>query len=195
MIELPEPEIETGFSLNRAIFERYSIRKFSDKKLTLQHVSNLLWAGGGKSKYRRTTPSAGATYPLEFYLVAGKKGAENLEAGIYHYYWEKHALRLKKEGDLRTELCLACLGQDFIVRAPVSILIAADYERTVSFYGNRGIRYVHMEVGHACQNIHLEAVALGLGSVVVGAFYDEEVKKILELKEEPLAIMPVGYPG
>ncbi len=98
------------------------------------------------------------------------------------------------EGDFRERLARACLGQDFIARAPVSILITAEYERTTSYYGKRGIRYVYMEVGHCSQNIYLEAVSLGLGTVVVGAFHDNEIKKIFELRGEPLALMPVGYP-
>jgi SagB-type dehydrogenase family enzyme len=194
VISLPDPEKNQGISLNQAIFQRYSLRSFSEKKLSFKQLSNLLWAAGGCSKYRRTIPSAGATYPLEIYLIVGENSVVGLEAGFYLYLWRKHALDFKKEGDFRERLTRACLGQDFIAQAPVSILISAYYERTTIHYGKRGIRYVLMEVGHACQNIHLEAVALGLGTVVVGAFYDRELKILLGLKEEPLAIMPVGYP-
>lgn len=194
MIILPQPGIDQGIPLERVIFERYSLRRFSNKSLALHQISNLLWAAGGKSRRRRTIPSAGATYPLEFYLITGENCVETLEGGIYLYEWEQHALKLKKGGDFRKELAVASLGQEFIIQAPASILISAKYERTTSHYGHRGIRYVHMEAGHACQNIHLEAGSLGLGTVVVGAFDDEELKAIVGIEEAPLALMPVGYP-
>jgi len=194
VILLSAPNINQGIKLNQAIYCRCSLRRFSNKALNLDQISHLLWAGGGKAKFRRTIPSAGATYPLEIYLIVGENSVKDLESGGYLYLWEKHALELKMEGDFRERLARACLGQDFIARAPVSILITAEYERTTSYYGKRGIRYVYMEVGHCSQNIYLEAVSLGLGTVVVGAFHDNEIKKIFELREEPLALMPVGYP-
>jgi SagB-type dehydrogenase family enzyme len=80
--------------------------------------------------------------------------------------------------------------------ALVTIVIAAVYERTVRNYKQRAERYVHMEVGHVAQNVHLQAVVLELGTVVVGAFDDAEVKRVLTLaaNEEPLCLMPVGKP-
>lgn len=194
MIKLPEPKMEGGIKLNEAINGRYSCRKFLNKKLSLEQISLILWAAGGPSRYKRTIPSAGATYPLELYLIVGKDCLEGTDEGLYHYNWRANALKLHLPGDLREELAEACLGQDFVAQAPVSILIAADYNRTVSYYGERGRRYVHMEVGHCCQNIHLEVASLGLGTVVVGAFRDQQVKVLLKLKEDPLAVMPIGYP-
>ena len=144
----------------------------------------------------RAAPSAGALYPLEVYVVIGKGGVVGLEPGIYHYNPHTHALELIKEGDYRDELCAACLGQPWVGKAPVSIVITAIYERTMVKYGKRGIRYVHIEVGHVGQNVYLQAVALGLGTVAVGAFYDEEVRKVLGVSENehPLYVMPVGVP-
>ena len=194
MISLPKPEIEGGILLNQAIYNRYSCRKFSSRKLTLKQVSLLLWAAGGRSRSRRTIPSAGATYPLEIYLVVGKDCVGNLAAGFYWYIWERHALELKIGKDLRKEITVACLEQDFISFAPVSVLISAQYERTTTHYGRRGVRYVHMEAGCVCQNIHLEAVSLGLGTVVIGAFYDRELKAVTKIDSHPLTVMPVGYP-
>ena len=194
MISLPRPEIEGGILLNQAIYNRYSCRNFSSRNLTLKQVSALLWAAGGRARYRRTIPSAGATYPLEVALITGKDCVENLEAGLYWYIWEQHALILKIEKDLRKEIAVVCLGQDFISSAPVLILISAQYERTTSHYGHRGIRYAHMEAGCVCQNIHLEAISLGLGTVVVGAFYDQELKAVTKIDYQPLVVMPVGYP-
>lgn len=194
MINLPEPKRGEGIKLNDAIDGRYSCRKFLNKKLNLEQISSILWAACGPSRYKRTIPSAGATYPLELYLVVGKDCLEGADEGVYYYNWRGNLLRPHLSGDLRDRLAKACLGQVFVAQAPVSIVIAADYNRTTSCYGERGRRYVHMEVGHCCQNIHLEVVSLGLGTVVVGAFQDQQVKVLLELEEEPLAVMPIGYP-
>jgi SagB-type dehydrogenase family enzyme len=151
----------------------------------------------------RTTPSAGATYPLEIFVVVGKEGVnagegqqdlEALPAGIYHYQVDSHSLNLHKPADLRTQLARATLDQEFIIEAPVTIVICALYHRTFYRYGKRGERYVHMEVGHVGENIHLQTVALGLATVEVGAFHDEEVSKVLGIEEQikPLYIMPLG---
>jgi SagB-type dehydrogenase family enzyme len=144
----------------------------------------------------RAAPSAGATYPLETFAVIGKKAVEELLPGVYHYEVDSHSLTLHKPGDFRLDLARAALDQGFIAAAPVDIVICAIYPRTCYRYGRRGERYVHMEVGHVGENIHLQAVALGLASVEVGAFNDEEVRKILAAEEEirALYIMPIGKP-
>jgi len=136
----------------------------------------------------RAAPSAGATYPIEIRAVTPD--------GIFRYVPEGHKLIQEKTGDLRRELSQAALSQSFIAEAPCNFVISAVYERTTMRYGERGIRYVHIEVGHAAENIHLQAVALGLGSVPIGAFYDEKVTAVLDLpdNEVPLYIIPVGYP-
>jgi len=193
-IKLPSPRHESNVSVEEALLKRRSIRDYSNKPLTLQEVSQLLWAGQGITDPRglRTAPSAGATYPLETYLVVG--AVEGLDRGVYRYNPEGHKLIKVIDGDLRTELVAAALGQDWVKDAAINIVFAAVYERTTRRYGDRGIKYVHMEAGHAAQNVYLQAVALKLGTVVVGAFYDEQVKKVLSLPkgEEPLYIMPVG---
>jgi SagB-type dehydrogenase family enzyme len=153
----------------------------------------------------RATPSAGATYPLEVFVFVGghcvARGEEPqtqdyMEAGIYRYEVDVHALSLHKKGDLRLDLANAALNQDFIAVAPVTITICAIYRRTSSRYGERGARYIHMEVGHVGENIHLQAAALGLATVEVGAFRDHAVAAILGAEEhiEPLYIMPIGKP-
>ena len=173
-----------------------TIREYVDKPLTLFKVSQLLWAAQGITSRdgKRAAPSAGATYPIELYLVAGM--VEGLEPGVYHYIPENHSLRLVFTGDVRAELMEACLGQSWVGDAPVSIVICAVYERTTARYGERGIRYVHIEVGCVCENIYLEATALVLGTVAVGAFYDDQVSRVLDLPAEvkPLLVMPVGVP-
>jgi SagB-type dehydrogenase family enzyme len=189
-IKLPNPKEKGSTSIEETLNKRRSVRDYKTGSLSLEQVSQLLWAASGRNLYRRTAPSAGATYPLEIYLVAGK--VEGLEPGIYHYSFSRHSLEMTKEQDLRSRLSRAALGQEMIEEAPVNIIIAADYGRTTNHYGQRGIRYVHMEVGHVGQNISLQAIALRLGTVMVGAFEDEEVKEVLGIKEEPLYIIPVG---
>lgn len=176
-------------SLEEVLEKRRSRRSYTPKQLTWDQISQLLWAGQGISgRTYRTTPSAGALYPLEVYLV--------IDEGVYHYKPEKHELERTLEGDVRCQLCRAALDQGFIEEAPVDIVIAAVYQRTERRYRERATRYVHIEVGHMAQNIHLQAVSLGLGSVPVGAFHDEQVQKALSLPkdEKPLYIIPVGYP-
>ncbi len=189
IIELPEVKFNSKVSVERAIGLRRSVREFEEKDLTLQQIGNLLWAASGitdKHLRLRSTPSAGALYPLEVYIV--KKN------GLFHYEPYTHSLRCLKEEDLRRLLCEAALEQVFILEAPLSILIACDYKRTTTRYGLRGMRYVHMEAGHMAQNISLEAVSMGLGSVCIGAFTDEILRDILGTGEEVLYIIPAGYP-
>lgn len=156
----------------------------------LEEISQLLWAASGKNLYRRTAPSAGATYPLEIYLAVGE--VEGLEPGLYQYSYSRHSLGQIREQDIRKKLCRAALSQSMIEEAPIDIIIAADFDRTTGHYGQRGLRYVYMEVGHVGQNISLQANALSLGTVMIGAFDDKQVKEILGIKEEPLYIVPVG---
>jgi len=196
-IVLPEPRYTGNISVEEAMNKRRSIRRYSNEGLTLQEVSQLLWACSGKTfdgvtRASRTCPSAGGLYPLEVYIVAGK--VKSLKEGIYKYIWEDHRIEIMKEGDYRRKLAVAAIGQVWLMAAPASIIITAHYNKTGRVYGDRGIiRYVHMDAGHSAQNIYLQAVSLGLGTVAVGAFINERVKKILDLeKEEPLYIMPVG---
>lgn len=194
MIKLPGPLYKAKFDLNKAMQERRSLREYRDEPLSLAQGAQLLWAAQGVASLGgfRTVPSGGALYPLELYLVAGK--VDGLAAGLYKYTPHKHTLTLTAEGDLRSEVAAASLGQSWMSAAPAFIAFAAVYERNMSRYGERGSRYILMEVGHAAQNIALEAIAMGLGAVDVGAFSDLEVKKILGLpaSEQPLLIVPVG---
>ena len=162
---------------------------FLPKPLTLEQIGQLAWAAQGQeagSSYR-TTPSAGATYPLELFVVAGD--------GLFHYLPAKHSLEKLTGQDLRAALALAAWGQEFVEAAPLTLVFAAEFSRTTNHYGKRGIRYVYMEAGHAAQNVHLQAEALGLGSVAVGAFDDASVSKVLSLPKnlEPVYMVTVGY--
>jgi SagB-type dehydrogenase family enzyme len=131
---------------------------------------------------------------LDLFAFVGNQAIDELEAGVYHYDVDSHSLVCSQRGDFRRELARAALDQGFIANAPADIVICAIYTRTSYTYGRRGERYVHMEVGHVGENIHLQAVALGLATVEVGAFDDEEVREVLDVEEriKPLYIMPVG---
>ncbi|OHE58868.1 MAG: nitroreductase [Thermodesulfovibrio sp. RBG_19FT_COMBO_42_12] len=194
IIKLPEPAYKSNTLVEEALLERRSVRDYKDKPLTLAEVSQLLWAAQGitGSGGLRTAPSAGALYPLEVYIFIGN--VKDLLGGIYKYRPHKHELGMVVKGDKRNELYRAALSQSSVRDAPVVIVFSAVYERTTVKYGERGIRYVHMEAGHAAQNIFLQSVSLDLGAVVIGAFYDDEVKKIMKMpdREQPLYIMPVG---
>ncbi|HDM22576.1 MAG TPA: SagB/ThcOx family dehydrogenase [Methanomicrobia archaeon] len=188
-IRLPEPHLDA--EIGEVLYKRRSVRRFSKKPLSVEEVSDILWAAMGKSQFRRTYPSAGAKYPLELYLVIGD--VEGIDTGFYYYNWIEHSLEFIDKEDLREKLCNASLNQRFISETPLDIVIAADFERTISFYGERGRRYVYIEAGHVGQNIYLACEALNLGTVAVGAFNDEEVKEVLNILLDPIYIMPVGH--
>jgi SagB-type dehydrogenase family enzyme len=192
-IELPEPRLTADVSVEEALQSRRSIRDFRSKSLRLDEVSQLLWAAQGVT-YRslRTAPSAGALYPLEVYVVAGR--VEGLDAGVYRYDPRRHALETVTTGDLRKRLSRAAVGQEWVREGAISLVFTAQYEKTTAKYGDRGIRYVHVEAGHAMQNVYLQAESLGLGTVTVGAFSDSSVRELLQLghRLQPLGIMPIG---
>lgn len=196
-IPLPEPRLSGSMSLEEAIATRRSVRSFREAPLELHELSQLLWAAQGITQGQagfRTAPSAGATYPLEVYIAAGS--VNDLPPGLYKYKAQGHELTELAKGDFRSALHDAALRQRCVKDAPVVIIIAAAYERTMARYGERGIRYVNMEAGHSAQNVCLQAVSLRLGSVVVGAFNDESVKRALSLpqNENPLYLIPIGRP-
>ncbi len=199
MISLPPPAITGTVSLEEAISMRRTVRSYRPRPLDLRQLSQLLWATHGvidPVEGRRAIPSAGALYPLEVYVATGKEGVEGLEAGVYHFLPEDHALEMILSGDRRREVAEASLWQMWMAEAPVTFVIAAEYARTTVKYRERGTRYVLMEVGHAAQNLFLQSVALGLGAGIVGAFYDDQVANALGLppEHEPLLLMPVGHP-
>ena len=193
-IRLPEPRYDGSVSVEYALLTRRSIRKFRNEPLDLSDISQLLWAAQGITTPRgyRTAPSAGALYPLESYVVVGN--VNDLAVGIYKYLYHDHALVQTVAGDKRTKLSQAALSQGSIARAPAVLLFCAVYGRITGKYGDRGIQYTFMEIGHAAQNVCLQAVAMGMGTVVIGAFRDDEVKLIADLAadEEPTYFIPVG---
>lgn len=197
MISLPKPKTDGSYSVEKAIKERRSIRSYSSGSLSLEQISQLLWAlqgitGTGHGTKLRAAPSAGALYPLEIYLIVG--GVQGLASGVYKYKCALHELEMVKEGDERTNLCNAALRQKSVQSAAVNFVICGVFERTRVKYGDRASRYVYMEVGTAAENLYLQATALGLGTVFIGAFDDAAVKKVINAAndEAPLCVMPVG---
>ncbi len=194
---LPQPRESGKYSLEEVLIKRRSIRSFTEQALTLEELSQLLFAAQGITEERhgfRTAPSAGALYPLEIYAVVGK--VEGLSEGVYRYLPEEHELEKVLTEDRREGLFRSALYQAAIKEAPVVFVICAVYGRTTRKYGERGVRYVHMEAGHVGQNIYLQAEALNLGTVAIGAFHDEAVAQVLSLPQNvvPLYIFPVGRP-
>ncbi len=200
VIHLPYPKISGILTLEEAILLRRSIRDFiRGASISLEMLSQLLWSAQGISEPVhgfRTCPSAGAAYPLNIYAVVPPGGVKNLEPGVYKYIVETHSLLLVKSGDYRTHIYHACLDQRWVYDAAVNIVITAVFERTCSYYGTRGIQYVMFEVGHAGQNIYLQATGMGLGAVAIGAFYDDEIRELVctEPNEKPLYVIAIGVP-
>ena len=193
-IVLPQPAQDSDTSIEQALLGRRSVRDYSAEAITLAQLSQLLWAAQGITNPSgwRTAPSAGGLYPLKVYVVIGN--VEGVDAGIYEYEPGNHTLKKIKDGDQRQSLMQAGLGQGWIGQGAIDIVITAIYEITTSKYGDRGVMYVHMEAGHAAQNICLQAVGLKLGTVTVGAFENEKVQGVLGVPDDevPLYIMPVG---
>lgn len=193
-IRLPEPRRSSEVSVEQSLLSRRSVRTYKDAPLAMSEIGQLLWAAQGitGSGRFRTAPSAGALYPLETYVVAGR--VDGLAPGVYKYSPGRHELIPVTAGDLRNELADAGLGQESIEDGAIDIVFAVIYRRTTKKYGDRGVRYVHMEAGHAAQNVCLQATAMGLGTVTIGAFRDDAVKRILKMPDEeaPLYILPVG---
>jgi SagB-type dehydrogenase family enzyme len=191
IIPLPAPTLVGQMSLETALAQRRSVREFSARPLTEAELGQLLWAAQGITGGRgyRTAPSAGALYPLEVYVATAD--------GLFHYEVDRHALAVVDRTDLRPALYEAALRQAAVSRAPAVFVIAAVYERTAVKYGaERSPRYVHLEAGHATQNLLLQAVALELGAVPIGAFEDAGVQQALGLPadQQPLYLIPVGQP-
>ncbi|MFH1831874.1 MAG: SagB/ThcOx family dehydrogenase [bacterium] len=192
--KLPQVLFRGNISLEQAIKDRRSVRTYAPDPLTLSQISQLVWACQGitGSHNLRAAPSAGGLYPLEIYVVAGK--VDGFVPAIYKYRPAKHDLFRLINGDQRAELSQAALGQACVLDAPISLVVCGVQARLTAKYGQRARQYMDMEVGCVAQNAYLQATVLGLGTVFVGAFDDDRVKKVLNLTEDevPLCILPVG---
>ena len=195
-IRLPAPATRGAVSLEETLRARRSVRGFTDEALTLAQLSQLLWAAQGitDAEGHRTAPSAGARYPIELYVVAAN--VSGLPAGVYKYRPREHDLVRHLDGDRRSRLVEAAVRQDWILTAAAVVAITSVDERTRARYHDRTERYVAIEAGHVGQNLCLQAVALGLGTTVVGAFQDDSVTSALSLErsERPIVLIPVGKP-
>jgi SagB-type dehydrogenase family enzyme len=188
-IELPKPDTVGKMPLETCITRRRSVRRYINQPLDEAAIGQLAWSGQGITDPvpgRRTAPSAGAMFPTELYLAT--------QAGVYRYLPVPHALERISEGDIRSALAKACLGQGFVRQAPLSIVIGMNFPHTTGHYGERGKRYVILEAGHIAQNLHLQAIALGLDSVPVGAYNDSAVAQAVGLPDgiEPVYIVCIG---
>jgi len=196
---LPAPSFEGGVSVERALARRRSVRSYEDRALDLGQISQLLWSAGGQTgarSWQRAAPSAGGLHPLDLYLVVGQGSVEGLAAGVWHYEPLDHALSLVAPGDRRPELMGAAHGQQQVGGAEVDVVVTIEFRRTTRKYGERGRRYAFMDCGFACENLFLQAQALGLALCPVGAFRDAEVATALDLPEahEPAMILTIGHP-
>lgn len=192
---LPAPRLNGPVAVETALSQRRSVRDFATIPLNLDAIAQLLWAAQGTTSDDglRTAPSAGARYPLEIYLLAGN--VSGLPDGVYRYRSAEHDLVPVTKGDRRDATARAALDQSWMRNAPAMLIITADYSRTASKYRDRAPRYVHIEAGHAAQNVYLQAVALGLVTTAVGAFDDRLVRQGLSLPREhqPLLLLPLGF--
>lgn len=198
MISFPSPTLKGAISVEEAINIRRTKREFSNEPLTLAEWGQILWAAQGITsddhRKKRTAPSAGALYPLDIYLILGKGAIDLPKTGIFHYLPLKHALKQISDKDFSKEVAEAALYQDWMAEAPGMILITAEYSRITGKYGDRGIRYAHIEAGHVAQNCFLQAQSLNLNIGIVGAFEDDRLIDLLEIPKShvPILILPVG---
>jgi SagB-type dehydrogenase family enzyme len=182
-------DYQDGRPIWEVIAQRRSIREFSRQPITFSELSQLIWATQGITSRAwgfefRATPSAGALYPIETYIVVNR--VEEISPGIYHYNMKEAKLSLLKEGDFGSDLCQAGLDQEMLEEAACVFIWTAIVERSKWKYRERAYRYIYMDVGHIGQNLYLAATALNLGCCTVGAFFDEEVDRLLGVdgKEE-----------
>jgi SagB-type dehydrogenase family enzyme len=186
LISLPEPALDGEIALERVLSLRRSVRDFTDEALTMEQISQLLWAAQGVTSEdgKRTAPSAWASYPLDIYVVEGDKK--------YHYLPDEHALELQLTAEnLQLNLSRAA-SQSYIAVAPVAFVITSEAKR-VRFREEFGVQ----EIGHAAQNLLLQAVALGLGAVPAGSMDRTQVQQVLQLPDSqiPYTVIPVGHPA
>jgi SagB-type dehydrogenase family enzyme len=199
-VPLPPPA-GGSLTVEDAITKRESVREFSDRPLTMNELSRILVSADGLTRpwgtrAHRSTASAGALYPIELYIVVAQ--VDSLEAGLYHFQAEDTSLALIKAGDFSRDIYEACGEQDAVGSSPITVIITARFERVTQKYADRGYRYVYMESGAAGQNIYLQATALGMGTVAVGAFNDDAVNRLLGIdgrEEAALLVHPVGFPA
>lgn len=199
--KLPAPDLEnkpSGLSLPQTIAQRRSHRSFTPRELTPAQLALLLWSAQGLvGRTRHAVPSAGATYPLDILAVINQPGVSGFEPGLYHYLPGANTLQLMRSGKVICDVVDACYNQSFLAAAPVTLIVTCELARIAPRYGDRSHRYIYMEAGHVGQNVHLIAESLGLGTVMVGAFDDAALAKVLGLPngQEAVYLFPIGTPA
>lgn len=200
-IKLPLPAFKGKVSVEAAMFAKKTVRNFKKTPLTLPQVSQMLWAANGSlpadaisGATAKVIPSAGGLYPLEAFLVAGKNTVTGVPEGVYRYVPQTNSLKTVTKGDNRALLAYAALSQSWLANAPALIVIGGVFDRTMAKYGGRGLQYVFMEAGSSCQNVYLQAEAIGLHVGTVGAFDEKKMGEVLKLPKgvTPLLIVAVG---
>lgn len=199
-VKLPFSKQFQNLSFGKTIQTRRSVRKFSEKTLSLDQLAYLLWSSTGIQRKEngyefRNAPSAGALYPIETYLFA--KNVYGLPVGFYHYNIKAHVLEELRTGDFSKNLQTSCLGQSMLSSAALVLVWSAVFGRSKWKYKQRAYRYVYLDCGHIAQNLALTATSIGLGSCQIGAFYDDEINALLDLdgkQESTLYLSAVGYP-
>ncbi len=194
---LPKPRTRGRMSVEEAIWRRRSVRKYLRKPITLGQLSQVLWAAQGITDTQsghRAAPSPGAKYTLELYVFAREEGVAELPAGVYHYESATHSITRVKAGDYTQSLQSAAGEQEQVGQAAAVIAVTCVFERATAKYGERGIQYAIQESGSAAENIHIESTALSLGTVMMGAFDDDQVGQLIGTMkgEKPLLLMPLG---
>ncbi len=199
-VSLPAAMEEGGEGLWRVIKQRRSIRSFNrSRPLTLAELSQLLWATQGltadpRDDRLRASPSAGALHPLDTYLVINR--VESLSPGVAFYDVAAREIRILAEGDFADDIAMAALGQQMAADAAVVFVWVAVPGRSKPKYRDRAHRYVYMDAGHIGAQLHLAAVALGLGCCAIGAFLDDEVNAIVGVdgeRESAVYLSVVGH--
>ena len=188
VVKLPAARTTGGMPLDQALVSRRSVHDFASASLTWGEIGQLLWSAQGitHDDDKRTAPSAGATYPLELYVATVD--------GPFQYRPNGHNVARVTARDVRKDVQRAAGEQDAL-NAPAVFVFAAVPARTAARHGDRAMRYLQIEIGHAGQNLLLEAVALGLGAVPVGAFSDADLQRVLGLPADRvvLYLVPVGH--
>jgi len=191
IIQLTDPNTTGDVSLEEALARRRSVRQFSTKDLKRTQIGQLAWAGQGVTDEQRgfrTAPSAQALYPMELYIATND--------GLYTYQPKEHSLAELSDQDIRSQLARATMTPEPVATAPCSIIIAGSSREIAARVGNKARTFVAMEAGHIAQNIHLQAVTMGLGSVAIGGLDSAAVRRVCNMSRglEPLYVIPVGYP-
>jgi len=191
-LQLPEPDLAGEVTLEQCLGERRSHREFSGNPLTLEQLSQVLWAAQGITADwgARTAPSAGGLFPLVLYVAV--EGIEGIDNGVWMYDPETHSLTMSVEGDLLGDIAEAAVSQMWMADASAILVITAIPAITEARYADRSMRYIDNEVGGVCQNVYLQCEALSLGTCAVGAMYDDQVATIVSTEASVRLLMPIG---